>query len=104
MIEIKPVDWEDEKYDTCGNTTKAILKIDRISIPLCEHCLEELNESLSVFNNTIFCYQCKHFIMSRSGWSYGGSCKKDKDIKPEDAGFTNCRDCMNTCKDAIKNT
>jgi hypothetical protein len=104
MIEIKPFDWEDEKYDTCGNTTRAILKIDRISIPLCEHCLEELNESISVFNNTIFCYQCKHFIMSRSGWSYGVSCTKDKDIKPEDAGFTNCRDCMNTCKDAIKNT
>ena len=104
MIEIKPFDWEDEKYDTCGNTTRAILKIDRISIPLCEYCLEELNESLSVFNNTIFCYQCKHFIMSRSGWSYGGSCNKNNDIEPKDAGYKNCRDCMNTCKDAIKTT
>ncbi len=103
MIEIRPFDWEDEKHDTCGNLTMAVLKIDRISIPLCRTCLEELNESLSEFNNTTFCYQCQHFIMSHCGWSYGGSCKKDRDIDLKDAGFINCRDCMDTCKDAIAN-
>ena len=104
MIEIRPVDWEDEKYDSCGNTTRAVLKIDRITIPLCETCLKELNESLSEFNNTIFCYQCENFIMSHNGWNYGGSCNKDKNIKPEEAGYTNCRDCMDRCRDAVAKT
>ena len=101
MVEIRPVNWEDEQYDSCGNTTRAVLKIDRITIPLCSTCLEELNESLQEFNNTTFCYQCEHFIMSHSGWNYGGSCNKDKDIKSEEAGYIHCKDCMNTCKDAI---
>lgn len=101
MIEVRAVDWEDEEYDSCGNTTIAVLKVDRITIPLCMECLNELNESLSEFNNTTFCYQCKHFIMSHNGWRYGGSCRKDKDIEPKDAGYINCKDCMDTCKDAI---
>ena len=100
MIEIRPFSWEDEQYDSCGNTTVAVLKIDRITIPLCISCLEELNESLSEFNNTTFCYQCKNFIMSSSGWNYGGSCNKDRDVRLKDAGFINCKDCMSTCKDA----
>lgn len=101
MIEVRPVNYEDEQYDSCGNTTIAVLKVDRIAIPLCRHCLDELNESLSEFNNTIFCYQCEKFIMSNSGWNYGGSCNKDGNIRPENAGFENCRDCMSTCKDAV---
>ena len=101
MIEIRPVNWEDQEYDLCGNTTVAVLKVGRITIPLCMECLNELNESLSEFNNTTFCYQCEKFIMSRSGWRYGGSCRKDKDIELKDAGYINCRDCMDTCKDAI---
>ena len=102
MIEIRPAYYyEDDEYDSCGNTTVAILKVDRIAIPLCMNCLNELNESLSEFNNTTFCYQCEKFIMSRSGWRYGGSCRKDKDIELKDAGYINCRDCMDTCKDAI---
>lgn len=104
MIEIRPFNWEDEKYDSCGNTTRAILKVDRISIPLCETCLEELNSSLTEFNNTTFCYQCKHFIMSKSGWNYGGSCRKDRDIELKDAGYIHCRDCMDTCKNATPKT
>ena len=79
----------------------AVLKIDKITIPLCDTCIKELNESLSEFNNTIFCYQCEHFIMSHAGWNYGGSCNKNKDIELKDAGFKNCRDCMNTCKEAV---
>lgn len=101
MIEIRPFTWEDEQYDSCGNTTIAVLKIDRITIPLCRTCLEELNESLSEFNTTTFCYQCNNFIMSRDGWNYGGSCNKDKNVEPKDAGYINCKDCMDTCKDAV---
>ena len=33
MIEIRPVNYEDEEYDSCGNTTHAVLKVDRITIP-----------------------------------------------------------------------
>ena len=54
MIEIIPTNHEYEEYDSCGNTTIAVLKVDRITIPLCMRCLDELNESLSEFNNTTF--------------------------------------------------
>lgn len=101
MIEIRPVSYEDEEYDSCGNTTHAVLKVDRITVPLCGDCLQELNESLKQFNNTIFCYKCKHFIMSKWGWNYGGSCRKDENVDIKDAGHINCVDCMHTCKYAV---
>lgn len=101
MIELNAVTYDDEKYDSCGNTTIAVLKVNSIKIPLCNECLNELNVSLSTFNNTIFCHKCKYFIMSKSGWDYGGSCRKNGEIEITDAGYINCVDCMNTCKDAI---
>ena len=101
MIEIKPAYYEDEEYDSCGNTTVAVLKVNRITIPLCMQCINDLNESLLEFNNTTFCYQCENFIMSKSGWRYGGSCRKDEDIELKDAGFINFKGCMSTCKDAV---
>lgn len=105
MIEINPIKYYDEEYDSCGNTTIAVLKVDRISIPLCRTCLNELNESLSTFNNTIFCHKCKYFIMSKYGWRYGGSCiaKAEKDgkiISEKNAGYDYCVGCMNTCENA----
>ena len=102
MLEFREVCYEDEEYDSCGNITVAVLKIDRITIPLCMECVNDLNESLLKYNNTIFCHQCEKFIMSESGWRYGGSCKKDKDIELKDAGYINPKGCMDTCKDAIK--
>ena len=54
MIEIIPTNNKYEEYDSCGNTMIAVLKVDRITIPLCMRCLDELNESLSEFNNTTF--------------------------------------------------
>ena len=106
MIEITSAGYEDEEYDSCGNTTMAILKIDRIKIPLCRSCVEELTESMETFNNTVFCYKCDKFIMSRSGFRYGGSCKskaekEGKEISEKDAGYLFCVDCMHTCEDAI---
>lgn len=88
--------------DSCGNTTVAILNINGIKIPLCEICIKELSESLKKFNDTIFCYMCKNFIMSRSGWSYGGSCMKDGKVEIEDAGYVSFVSCMDTCNDAIE--
>ena len=63
----RPVDYEDEEYDTCGNTTHAVLKVNGIKIPLCGNCLQELNQSLKQLNNTTFCYKCANFIMSKWG-------------------------------------
>lgn len=88
MVKIKAAAYVDKEYDSCGNTTHAVLEVDQITIPLCEKCLEELTESLNIFHSTVFCHQCKHFKMSRWGWHYGGTCEKD--------GFD--RDCMETCK------
>ena len=101
MIEIVPTNYECEEYDSCGNTTIAVLKVNRITIPLCTRCLDELNESLSEFNNITFCYQCEKFIMDESGWRYGGSCRRYKDIELKDAGYIKHVDCMGTCKDAV---
>lgn len=92
MIKIEPIKYEDIETDLCGNATVAILTIDKITIPLCMDCIDELSESLSKFNNTIFCYLCKHFIMNEEGWIYGGICKKDITSREVRS--------MDTCKDA----
>ena len=54
MTKIRAATYEDKEYDSCGNTTIAVLEIDQITIPLCRSCLSELNESIDVFNSTIF--------------------------------------------------
>ena len=80
------------EYDRCGNTTVAILTHgeNAVTIPLCSECLSELRNSLIKYDNTIFCHQCNNFVMSDSGWKYGGRCNKhNKDV-----------DCINTCEDA----
>lgn len=102
---IRAANYEDKEYDTCGNTTVAVLEIDNITIPLCNECLNELNESLSVFNNTIFCHKCEYFMESKCGWNYGGSCIKKAEkygvtISEKNAGFDYCVNCMYTCEDA----
>lgn len=98
---IRAVNHEDKEYDRCGNSTVAVLEVDSITIPLCAYCIDELNESLSTFNNTVFCHKCEYFIMSRWGNKYGGSCQKDGKVDIENAGYINCVDCMHTCEHAI---
>ena len=103
MIEIKPFDYESEKYDMCGNTTHATLVINNIRIPLCGECIEELKEASERFNNTLFCHKCNNFVMNESGVMYGGSCKKwaeidNKEITKENAGYSYCVDFMGTCR------
>lgn len=105
MLTLRKRDWEDKEYDSCGNTAVAVLEIDSITIPVCLECLNELNEQLNDYNNTIFCYKCSEFVMSKDGWRYGGSCKKKaaaygKTITVKNAGYDCCVDCLDTCKDA----
>lgn len=82
---------EDAKYDECGKTTVAVLRINNIiRIPLCEDCVKTLTNDLNKFNNTVFCHKCKHSQMNEYGWSYGGRCVlHNKGI-----------DYMDTCDDA----
>ena len=109
MIEIKPVDYYDDDtstYDMCNEETIASLQINNIKIPLCDKCVKELTQSLEEFHKTVFCHKCQEFVMSESGWKYGGSCKRKARINNEvitekDAGYNYCVDCMDTCKDAV---
>ena len=99
MIEISAPSYDDESYDSCGNSVHAILHVDKIKIPLCENCLSELRDSLKEYDSIVFCHQCKHFGMSTSGWSYGGSCKKDNpNLDSSEYGYVNCKDCTDTCQ------
>ena len=110
MIEIRPINYSsDETYDRCGNTAVAVLEMEGIKILLCDTCLDELNNSLNEFNNTLFCHKCNYFIMSNSGWDYGGSCKKwaatdGKEISENNAGYDYCVDCMKKCRFIKNNT
>lgn len=104
-MEIKAPNYDSTILDACGNTTVAEVHYNAMRIPLCQECLNSLRESLKVYDDTIFCYKCTNFIMSRSGWSYGGSCLKSLDdrteFNPNDAGYINCKNCMDTCDYAI---
>ena len=104
-MEIKAPDYRSNILGACGNTTVAEVHYNNMCIPLCSECLDSLRESLKVYDDTIYCYKCANFIMSRSGWNYGGSCLKSLDDKtkfdPKDAGYLNCKDSMDTCDNAI---
>lgn len=104
MIEILKRDYDDEDYDACGNTTHAVLKINSIKIPLCRECIDELTESLTEYNNTIFCHKCKYYMMNPYGLKYDGSCKKkaeqNGDIITEDLiGYRYYTGYLDTCND-----
>ena len=89
----------------CGNTAIAVLNINGVSIPLCSDCIDYLVNEVDQFKNTNFCYQCKHFGQSKSGFKYGGSCIKDavnqgKILKEYDYEHLFCKDSMDTCNRA----
>ena len=87
--------------------TVAILDINGISIPLSMGRLENLIDQVKKFDDKVFCYKCDNFIMSESGWNYGGSCKliaKNEYgiyISKHDAGYIYCVDCMHSCEKGI---
>ena len=82
MIEIVPKTYEDSDYDMCNALTIAVLKMNGMKIALCEECVKDLTESLTKFNNIIFCHQCQHFqIINNSGFLYDQRCiKLDRDV------------------------
>ena len=49
-IKLEVKDYFDENYDICGNTTKGVLIVNGIRIPLCRNCLEELKEEVNEFD------------------------------------------------------
>lgn len=106
-IILRAANYDDPTEDHCSpmfsnDRTVAILEINGIMIPLSLDRVNNLIDKVNEFSNTIFCYKCEHFIMSKSGWNYGGSCKFDaekegKIITEENAGYSYCVDCMQTC-------
>lgn len=112
-IKLRAVDLRKEPIeDKCApifenNRTAAVLEINGIDIPLCLTRVQSLIDAINKFVATVFCYKCEHFIMSRSGWNYGGSCKhraqeNGVNITEKDAGYTYCVDCMYTCPYAME--
>lgn len=107
MLEFKVANYfDDPDYDNCGSTTMAILKVNNITIPLCESCVNDLIVDIEKYVNTTFCHQCDEFIMSSSGFRYGGSCKyqareKGEEISEKDAGYKFCVNCLDTCTHAL---
>ena len=88
------------------NCTVAILDINGIRIPLSIDRVNDLINEVNEFSKIVFCYKCDKFIMSRSGFKYGGSCKlqAEKDgvfFNDALAGYRYAVDCTHTCKDAI---
>lgn len=110
-IYLRVPEYDDPISDQCApiftnDRTVAVLEINGIRIPLSFDRVEDLISKVEEFKNTTFCYKCDYFIMSKSGWNYGGSCKlkgkrHDEDLNENNAGFIYCVDCMATCKDAI---
>lgn len=98
MIQLLPKQYMDEDYDNCNLHTTAILKVDKIKIPLCDGCVTNLIKDLILFNKKIFCCNCEYFIMSKSGWNYGGICRKERKIEPRDTGYIRHVNCMDSCE------
>lgn len=106
-IAVRVPTYDDPSSDKCtpmftNDRTVAILEINGITIPLSMARVNVLIDEINTFNNTIFCYKCNHFVMSKAGWNYGGSCKYEaekhgKTITEENAGYDYCVDCMHTC-------
>lgn len=110
-ITLRTPECNDPIDDRCAPTfsnprTVAVLDINGICIPLSLERLENLTTQVNEFNEKIYCYKCEYFVMSNSGWNYGGSCilegiKHNIEITEKIAGYSCCVDCMHTCKDAI---
>lgn len=110
-ISINPPVYGDDPLDDLNapiftnDRAIAILNINGIKIPLSKDRMDQLIEEIEGFKNKIFCYKCNEFIMSRSGWNYGGSCKLKGleygvEITESNAGYSCCVDCMDSCKKA----
>lgn len=98
MIEFTEPNYYDPEYDSCGNTTVAVFKINSVSIPLCSDCLEELKDEIKKYEESKFCSKCKHFGCSESGIRYGGSCLiEDPNLPKSEYGHRYTRDRFSIC-------
>ena len=95
-IELYPRDWDDDKFDACGNRTQVVLIVNHIKIPLCEDCLTDLQNELKRFNETRFCKKCKHFKYDK--WGENASCMAQEGMTDEDIGCSYCVDDYDTGK------
>lgn len=103
MITLKLKDSDSEEYCVCGMPTYAELKVERIKIPLCEECLEELIEKVDNFKNVIPCGKCKWVIKKPNDWRFSCTLKAQKARKlltQDDAGYLYPVDYTDTCKEA----
>ena len=108
-MKIRPVSQKDNNYDVCGNQAIAVIEWNNTTIPLCEYCVADLTTSLEKFNNTIFCYKCKHFVSSEE-CNHSSTCLKRERVYEFDYDYIEeigrdkiyCVNCMDTCKFAEK--
>ena len=105
MLEFRERSYDDPEYDVCGSTCIAVIDLSNMKIPLCRECIGDLFNGIEKFKNTVFCEKCEHFIMSESGWKYGGSCQlrakeHGKIVTSLNAGYDFCVGCLDTCKNA----
>lgn len=107
IIRAPDLSENDKQYDDCGTTTKAILEINSISIPLCEDCIQDLRDQLAKYDTTVFCKDCKFW--HRSEYRYlCGTCEYQyvqihgKFDLTKDFGDSCCEGYMHTCKHGIR--
>lgn len=101
MLRFRGPDYDDKEYDSCGNTTIAVLEIDSITIPLCRECLTSLKRDIKEYNQKHYCGRCINFRGSSSGSvHYGGSCVADKEIDPKNYGYENSVDYFKECNNS----
>ena len=111
-IDIRAPQYDDPYEDKCApifkeDATVAVLEINGTIIPLSLDRMNDLITKVTDFSKIIFCYKCENFIMSSSGWKYGGSCilegkKRGKEITSKLAGYECCVDCTHTCPEAVE--
>lgn len=111
MIELRVADYNDKEYDSCGNTTIAILENDGISIALCEECVNDLIQTVEKFKNTVYCKDCMYWYCSKYGVKYNGTCIRKipgwsegvniTELLPEsEYGQQYATEFMNTCENS----
>lgn len=106
MLEISVPEMGEFPYDSCGNTTVAVLTVGTIKIPLCQECYDELFYSISNYENTCHCYQCQMFIPNNDGFRYDGSCKfkANGDVHPDHVGYLFPTASLDSCSNGVKDS
>lgn len=111
MVTLENFSFNDSKFDVCGSETVAVLKIDdSIIIPLCQKCLDNLENDLTKFRITTFCRDCAKWHCSKCGADYGGTCEEEvkkegksmEEISPDIYGDVYWTNSNETCEFAVR--